>query len=113
MLPCARVPRGAQGGRPVQEVREDGQRLETPMGQEGGWTMIEIALAALVGAVRTFSLAALVIVLAVCLYQYTAIGLSLVAAFLAYYFASRLASRIDSQVSDVDTPPDGEEDYHT
>ena len=74
--------------------------------------MIKIAIAAVVGCLRACTIAAICICTCTLLYRDTAMGLSLVAALASYWLASRLANKIDAKVSDVDTPPDGEEDYN-
>jgi len=73
--------------------------------------MIDIFFSALLGLARTVSAAIIAILLASIIFESAAMGITLAVALAVYAFSSCKIRKIDD-VSDVDTPPDGEEDYH-
>lgn len=73
--------------------------------------MIDIFFSALLGLARTVSAVIIAVLLASIIFESATMGITLAVALAVYAFSSCKIRKIDD-VSDVDTPPDGEEDYH-
>ena len=73
--------------------------------------MIDIFFSALLGFARTVSAVIIAVLLGSIIFESAAMGITLAVALAVYAYSSCKIRKIDD-VSDVDTPPNGEENYH-
>ena len=73
--------------------------------------MIDIFFSALLGLARTVSAVIIAVLLASIIFESAAMGITLAVALAVFAYCQHKIRKIDD-VSDVDTPPNGEENYH-